>query len=153
MTDAPELIWAVPEAGSEDRLALAAWDEHKDVLTDDMGWVSECRKYIRSDLSDQAIADAYARGVADARKVKPLVWEGSEDDCFVTASTMIGEYELVVFDALERPQDYVWRARLCTYADTNGESINCPKRANFDTAKAAAQADYERRIQSALVDL
>lgn len=80
-------------------------------------------------------------------RVKPLVWIGEENDCYVH-NCDDGEfefvwYELCVADELELPNYYSWYAqRVNNYQRVTVSSGRC----SFEEAKAAAQADYERRI-------
>ena len=89
-----------------------------------------------------------------APKVKPLVWEGVEDDCFVTCEALGFSYELCVSDTLERPCDYVWDATAKpdnSVRWANANNLVIPAQASFAEAKAAAQAHHNALIRSALV--
>ena len=77
-------------------------------------------------------------------KVKPLVWDGEEGDCFVFCDVGWGIYELVICDTLERSCDYAWKA---SYYQPGKREVPLGLRdENLAGAKAAAQADHEARI-------
>lgn len=78
----------------------------------------------------------------DGWRVKPLVWEGQPADCYMQANTMLGSYNVGVEYGDE------W---YCSFDPHGGGSINV--RSWLDgahLAQAAAQADYEARILTAL---
>ena len=70
--------------------------------------------------------------------VKPLVWDGIEDDCFVSCDLLGKSYQLVVCDTLERSCDYNWAATVII--DGKEMSVRTPAQASFAEAKAAANA-------------
>ena len=124
MSDAPERIVAMPD------------DNH--------GWLhGHCSDALILMGEDHA---EYIRADLAAPKVKPLVWIGDESGCYVYAETMIGTYEVVVSDTLDRPLDYVWSASVELCNPKSKSSIKTPPKSDFKAAKAAAKADYERRI-------
>lgn len=69
-------------------------------------------------------------------KIKPLEWRQQEPDVFVAETSLVGVYSIWPQKSVE------WRCSL-----TEGIFPSS------DAAKAAAQADYEQRIRSALVDV
>lgn len=96
-----------------------------------------------SDLADtiRALAPEPAH-VTAARvvKIKPLVWRGEPSWGWKAAQTSIGEYLMQECDCggitLKLDHREIWRS----------------ENRNEDAAKAAAQADYEARIRSAIVE-
>ena len=98
--------------------------------------------------ADTLTALRAALDAAEARAVgvRPLVWEGREDDCYVHSDVRPMSYELLVSDMLERRGDYVWTA---TYNDGRKPNIVLGS-GSFLEAQAAAQSDYTARILSAL---
>lgn len=93
----------------------------------------------------QAALDAIKAQVRrEARKVKPLAWErlkGIQTD--FKAKCILGTYLVECFDDGDGDY-YVWALEW--------GKIEGPKMESAEAAKAAAQADYERRILSALMD-
>lgn len=79
-------------------------------------------EYVRKDLFDAA------------RKVKDLVWRSDRGNCQQYANSLIGEIRVTVFGG-----SWFYKGD-CFGANEVG----------LELAKAAAQADYERRILSAL---
>ena len=79
-----------------------------------------------------------ARGL----RVKPLVWDGSDENCYAIADMGNRYYEVTVVDVLERPCDYLWSA---TYTE-RPEFILGLGGGSFEEAKAAAEADHVARV-------
>jgi len=96
-----------------------------------------------SDLADtiRALAPEPAH-VTAARvvKIKPLVWEFEQEDVQVANTSARHQYR-IVFDHRATVGAWMW---FC-----DGRWICCETE---DEAKAAAQADYEARIRSAIVE-
>lgn len=70
-------------------------------------------------------------------KVRELEWEG-DDGLHLRAKTAIGDYSVLL---IENNGLSSWRGPMDRYENVE----------TFEAAKAAAQADFERRIRSALV--
>lgn len=92
-----------------------------------------------SDISRETVDRLEAtRGV----KVKPLEWKpASQQLNHLCANSVMGEYEIFI----ERKA-----AMACSLDGVRFEEISVPEPRTPEAAKAAAQADYERRILSAL---
>lgn len=71
-------------------------------------------------------------------KVKPLEWRQFTDDAWV-APTEIGRYRIYWYGGND------W----CSFLESGNGAFNAAS-ASLEAAKAAAQADYEARILSAL---
>lgn len=107
-----------------------------------------------------AIASLIAeRDALRARTVKPLVWRKVTDWRVCTkheASGLGGEFMVVELDPGEFSAGFdigglAFRFVLAEYDDGHGYIYSAPaKYSSVDEAKAAAQADYERRILSAI---
>lgn len=79
-------------------------------------------------------------------RVKPLVFEGKESDCFMTCDMVSRSYDLFVVDTLERSCDYAWKATHCEsglrdYALGGG---------TLEDAIAAANKHHRARILAAV---
>ena len=86
------------------------------------------------DVTDRCYAEAVLRWIevnCPAPQIKPLVWKWYNPPSVWRAGSVIGEYEVDTHGSWTR---------------TRGEVISKV----FDGGKAAAQADYEARIRSAL---
>lgn len=95
------------------------------------------------------VADAILAAIKDS--IPPLVWRGSEEDCFVISESASHEYELVVVDTLERSPDYVWSAKATPHYNTNETvSLEVPAMASFTDAKAAANAHHVATLLAAM---
>ncbi|MBB5040851.1 NUMOD4 motif-containing HNH endonuclease [Shinella fusca] len=106
-------------------------------------------------LADYAVdnADAISAALSDKQagevKIKPLEWKETSDDSgrYATVNTSVGSY-----DAFELSLNVRGGSR--TMFGWTGHWMNGDQKADsFEAAKAAAQADYEQRIRSALVDV
>ena len=76
--------------------------------------------------------------------IAPLVWEGVEDDCYVTCGSLGVTYGLQVCDTLERRGEHVWSA--CV---NNKPLVSVPKQASFSQAQAAANTHHRAAIMAA----
>ncbi|MGH1412111.1 MAG: hypothetical protein ACRBB0_01365 [Pelagimonas sp.] len=128
MTDAPKHIWAWEYKGN------SPWGP----IRPDLSVVTNGAQYTRTDIADQAERDAYARGLADARKVKPLEWKLDRAEC------EIGRYEIRDYDS----GDLSNHLFLVTHNRVTLLSLDNTLMGH----RVTAQADYERRILSALTD-
>ncbi len=145
MSEAPKRIWLEPFC--ED--AEVAWCEHQLEDCDECG--EKAVEYILAAEHDRIIAEKDAEiarlspippHVAAARvvKVKPLVWI-DRNGFWRAVSAIEGVYEI-----LEVSGTY----HLSRIVHGHGSSMKpCP---TLESAKAAAQADYEARIRGALAD-
>jgi hypothetical protein len=94
------------------------------------------------------IEDAADAILADLPNTIALLdWNGVEDECFVYSEALGHYYELVVFDTLDRPCDYVWRADV-RYCNQNVVAIDTPAQASFEQAKAAANKHHRDAIMA-----
>ena len=132
MIEAPETIYAV----YDEDVSAQTYEIYAQIEME--GFVDTPTKYIRADIASAQLADA--------RKVKALVWspeerapEGSE----YRSLTLVGSY-YIGFGATKGGR----------YVEYNGNPLSCENGVywfgSLKAAKAAAQADYERRILSAL---
>ena len=78
----------------------------------------------------------------DKPRVKPLVWSGSESDCYMQATTIIGQHCIGVMND-------GWYAEFEAHSERKPFSLGWYYK-TAEAAKAAAQADYEARILAAL---
>ncbi len=132
MTDAPKHLWHVIDRRG--KIANCP-DAHVKPCAD----VADAyRQYTLTADADQAERDAYARGVADARKVKPLEWKLDRAEC------EIGRYEIRDYDS----GDLSNHLFLVTHNRVTLLSLDNTLMGH----RVTAQADYERRILSALTD-
>ena len=95
------------------------------------GWASAEKQLTKIDAALAAL-DAETEV-----KVRELEWEG-DDGLHLRAKTAIGDYSVLL---IENNGLSSWRGPMDRYENVE----------TFEAAKAAAQADYERRIRSALV--
>ena len=100
---------------------------------------TKCWAEVYGDDRDEAIAAWNTRA---APKVKPLVWAGEENDCYLICDFGNHWYEVSVTDTLERPCDYVWKA---TCEESMG-GVDFLGTGTFAEAKALCQSDWERRL-------
>jgi hypothetical protein len=80
----------------------------------------------------------YIRADLARPRVKPLVW-----DYYNVAETPFCTYSVI--DYLREDEGYMWTRSEYPYHDESEENYD-----SIEDAKAAAQADYERRILEAL---
>lgn len=134
-----------PEAAlSEEGSEMADAPERIRVAQDADGFwtcreaVSGSQEYVRADL--YAALEAQLAGA----RVKALEWETFEGRSYVQANCVLGQYQVSYLREFE-----TWQMHRPAVAGTEWKE-NFSRHATKDDAKAAAQADYERRILSAL---
>lgn len=153
INEAPESIWAVAEPNNVSADILG--DVYAQRIPD--GMVGKPVKYIRADLAKP--------------KVKPLVWDDDpHGNCAFEcnefgemffgswhADTIVETCKTAYFAIYQHsPYEFMWvdgtldNIRFSKYIKSWDEKPEIPWFACVADAKAAAQADYERRILSAL---
>jgi hypothetical protein len=95
-------------------------------------------------LEPEAVAAAITARLHEC--VKPLVWRGVEDDCFVVCDLGYRQYHLCVCDTLELPGYYVWRA---SYVEGTKADVYVGQ-GTYVEAKSTAQAHYAAQIIAGL---
>lgn len=130
MTDAPERIWAVtdPDDVSADILGEVYAQQVPD------GMVGKPSEYLRSDVCAKYV------------KVKPLVWSDYSSQGWRRGLVVgYGAYGGRETEIKRNPNGWSYGGKHWDYKE-HGSCLN----AALEAAKAAAQADYERRIREAL---
>lgn len=151
----PSTSEATPSTAGSVREALEPFAREADVFNDIPGIIKthdnvelwqpggdRRTKLTVGDLRRARVAYAALSAPVEAPvAVKPLEWRtvGKTDH---VAETLFGNYEIWPHRATDIDGASVWR-----FGDKSGESAE-----TLDAAKAAAQADYEQRIRSALID-
>ena len=120
MTEAPERIWARESHSERTNETMVAWDTPSKH--------PEEQEYIRADLAKP--------------RVKPLAW--CDWLSGYKSFSAIGAYVVIPISTTHNNEHVV--QYLCPYQ----ESYTVGRFEGAETAKAAAQSDYERRISEAL---
>ena len=132
--DVPERIWVWRNAPHGDLV----------VSGPDVPRLTVSSEYIRKDLSDAAARDAQVR--AEARQVKPLEWWRSDTgDLF--CDTLVGRYQI----QKGRERYFMMPAMIPGRRNRPDGDAKPSWHKAKESAKAAAQDDYERRVLSALI--
>lgn len=112
----------------------------------DAVWNTDAPEYMRDYLQyDNIMRAALTAALAhrEAVAVKPLEWRGTEGVWLKADAGFGGVYRITEYSGMQKP------FKLETHGWWSGSP--CGHYELLDEAKAAAQADYEQRIRSALV--
>ena len=128
-------------------LVAAAYEDAAKICESELpnaDWIADGLRCSIPDDAQSTLDAIKARVRREARRVKPLAWErlkGIQTD--FKAKCILGTYLVECFDDGDGDY-YVWALEW--------GKIEGPKMESAEAAKAAAQADYERRILSTLMD-